>query len=689
MGPIQDPHIVTKRRSFRSWLRKIRDHPSRKPLLHGSKKCNRAIFGVPLMESIVYAKSGVGYIDQDNVKHRKVASVPIVVAKCGAYLKQHALSTEGIFRISGSTKRVNTLESLFDQACTDYGFHVSWQGYSVHDVATLFRRFLNKLPDPVIPLHYYQAFRDIMSDRFYHTTTDRINAFQELIGQLPEAHQHLLLYLLDLLSLFASQAADNRMDAANLASVFCMGILRHPDHNTPIEYKISQGVIEFLIEFQILFSMHLLSTNRPLDDDEEPATPPVPAIPAWAYATPGPQAASTDHASSPLAIDTDEPALSKRSSISSGDRMDSGTELITPIDAVFDSHRKPSQPYQPFATSPTSNAVPYRILPLTDQLEHTNRSLEPPSPRPSAAAATPATTTTARQIVQTTPGKGIQSYKLKFDVKRISLYFLLGISIAVLYKAYALLQSFHLVTPCVFMSGLLGCLILLQQGVGSRAVPPAAEDTNAQHDDDEALIPDNGSDDTEEDHPVEDDAIPDEEIPSEWRSLLQRSWRTESISSHASTHDAISSSIWFADRAKDDGDLTSMLSMSSRFEEEIRDSRTGRQDNEDEGDEDDQDLLDITESELRELIERYEQIHKDAQLAEKIQKEEEEANKYRDAYNPFLNHSINAENDHRNLPQRSRSQQKKKAQPQVPKRPRSYSHGHEHKEEWKLRFYPR
>lgn len=52
------------------------------------------------------------------------------------------------------------------------------------------------------------------------------------------------------------------MNISNLSAVFCPGILRHPDHNTPVQYKISQYVIEFLIEFQSLFTMQLLVPTK-------------------------------------------------------------------------------------------------------------------------------------------------------------------------------------------------------------------------------------------------------------------------------------------------------------------------------------------------------------------------------------------------------------------------------------------
>lgn len=47
------------------------------------------VFGIPLTMSIKYAKTTVGYVDEDNVKHTKAGAIPIVVAKCGSYLKKN------------------------------------------------------------------------------------------------------------------------------------------------------------------------------------------------------------------------------------------------------------------------------------------------------------------------------------------------------------------------------------------------------------------------------------------------------------------------------------------------------------------------------------------------------------------------------------------------------------------------
>jgi hypothetical protein len=70
-----------------------------------------------------------------------------------------AMTTEGIFRVSGSARRTRMLQSIFDTPET-YGSQLNWRGYTVHDAANIMKRFLNFLPEPVITLEYYRLFKD-------------------------------------------------------------------------------------------------------------------------------------------------------------------------------------------------------------------------------------------------------------------------------------------------------------------------------------------------------------------------------------------------------------------------------------------------------------------------------------------------------------------------------------------------
>lgn len=72
-----------------------------------------AVFGVALDVSLRYASVAISQVDDDG-KARVYGHIPVVVAKTGLFLKEKGTAVPGIFRVSGSVKRIKTLEQLFD-----------------------------------------------------------------------------------------------------------------------------------------------------------------------------------------------------------------------------------------------------------------------------------------------------------------------------------------------------------------------------------------------------------------------------------------------------------------------------------------------------------------------------------------------------------------------------------------------
>jgi hypothetical protein len=156
---------------------------------------------------------------------------------------------------------------------------LDWSGYTVHDAANVLRRYLNQLPEPIVPLNFYERFRDPLrhhqaqavgdmdargSEKGDFDPQQAVAAYQQFIRELPSLNQQLLLYILDLLAVFASKSDQNRMTSGNLAAIFQPGILSHPTHDmAPEEYKLSQDVLIFLIENQDHF---LFGMNGPAAD---------------------------------------------------------------------------------------------------------------------------------------------------------------------------------------------------------------------------------------------------------------------------------------------------------------------------------------------------------------------------------------------------------------------------------------
>lgn len=136
---------------------------------------------------------------------------------------------------------------------------------------------MNQLPEPIVPLEFYERFRDPLRGHQSQVPADEgapleldlstfdhdgaVATYQKLITELPALNRQLLLYILDLLAVFSSKSDLNRMPSANLAAIFQPGIISHPSHDmAPQEYRLSQDVVIFLIENQDNFLIGMTGT---------------------------------------------------------------------------------------------------------------------------------------------------------------------------------------------------------------------------------------------------------------------------------------------------------------------------------------------------------------------------------------------------------------------------------------------
>ena len=182
---------------------------------------------------------------------------------------------EGIFRLAGSEKRIKELKAQFDTP-PRWGKGLDWSGYTVHDAANILRRYFNQLPEPIIPLQYYDSFRQPLRGHQAEAVGQiegqapsvggfdpdaAVHIYQQLIKELPSLNRQLLLYILDLLAVFAAKSDVNKMTTSNLAAIFQPGILSHPQHDmSPQDYRLSQDVLIFLIDNQDHFLIGMEGT---------------------------------------------------------------------------------------------------------------------------------------------------------------------------------------------------------------------------------------------------------------------------------------------------------------------------------------------------------------------------------------------------------------------------------------------
>lgn len=261
--------------------RRNKRRPSSKPVPQ--------VLGISLNESIKYANVAISLTNEKGESF-VYGYIPVYVGKICVFLKEKgpfsisplscihhsyqsafhsplaidslrlATDVENIFCVGGSALRLQKLEAEFNDP-PDYGKGLDWSGYTVHDAAAILIRYLQRLPESIIPIDMYEAFQNPLKpyqgcrSMMPHIQTSLTDEYRQQITLLSPLARHLLVYLLDVLAVFASKWEMNKMTSTRLATVFQPSIL------SPVETgddcieeessrQLSIEVLIFLIEFQ-------------------------------------------------------------------------------------------------------------------------------------------------------------------------------------------------------------------------------------------------------------------------------------------------------------------------------------------------------------------------------------------------------------------------------------------------------
>ncbi|XP_068614222.1 protein FAM13A-like [Brachionichthys hirsutus] len=138
--------------------------------------------------------------------------VPLVLRRMVEHLRQHALHQEGLFRVNGNVRAVETLKQRLES-----GEHADLLSESdACSVASLLKRYLRELPEGLVDSTVQQALILL-----YQECGDDVSCLdtRDLLHQLPDIHLSLLRYLCHFLTLVEGSHKENLMTAPNLATV--------------------------------------------------------------------------------------------------------------------------------------------------------------------------------------------------------------------------------------------------------------------------------------------------------------------------------------------------------------------------------------------------------------------------------------------------------------------------------------
>uniref|UniRef100_A0A8C5S551 Rho GTPase activating protein 22 n=1 Tax=Laticauda laticaudata TaxID=8630 RepID=A0A8C5S551_LATLA len=213
---------------------------------------------------------------EDTVSYEKKSGqqlVPLLVEQCVDFIRTRGLTEEGLFRLPGQANLVKDLQDSFNGGKKPQ-FD---RNTDVHAVASLLKRYLRELPEPVIPFANYQDFLSCGQ----LLSKDKGQGTRELTKQvlcLPEANYNLLRFICRFLDEVQSYASHNKMSIQNLATVFGPNILR-PQVEDPVAQMEGTSLVQGLMA--ILISEHAKIFDPSLIQDSVQPDAVLQCPPSW------------------------------------------------------------------------------------------------------------------------------------------------------------------------------------------------------------------------------------------------------------------------------------------------------------------------------------------------------------------------------------------------------------------------
>ncbi|XP_051172084.1 uncharacterized protein LOC127288588 [Leptopilina boulardi] len=146
-------------------------------------------------------------LNQDNV--------PVILDKCINFIYAHGIMTEGIYRRSGSSSAVVKLLEAFRRDA--WATQITKDFYSEHDVATVLRRFLRDLPDPLFPSKIHDQLCstiDLTNDE------EKVTTYRNLLTNLDTVTTATLHRILEHLHCLTRKSSKNLMTVDNISAIW-------------------------------------------------------------------------------------------------------------------------------------------------------------------------------------------------------------------------------------------------------------------------------------------------------------------------------------------------------------------------------------------------------------------------------------------------------------------------------------
>ncbi|WVQ93029.1 hypothetical protein IAU59_000092 [Kwoniella sp. CBS 9459] len=156
---------------------------------------------------------------------RDGAEVPRVVEKCAQAIEAYGLQSMGIYRLSGTTSRVQALKNALDRDIDNVDVLSDEWSADINVVSGALKLWFRELPEPLLTYGLYNSFIEAArydNDRLRHIR------LHEQVNELPDPNYATLKFFMGHLDRVRRNESVNQMSVSNLSIVFGPTLLGAP-----------------------------------------------------------------------------------------------------------------------------------------------------------------------------------------------------------------------------------------------------------------------------------------------------------------------------------------------------------------------------------------------------------------------------------------------------------------------------
>ncbi|XP_048237240.1 rho GTPase-activating protein 12-like isoform X4 [Haliotis rufescens] len=171
----------------------------------------------PLQEDLVkrgIIKDRVFGSDLRELCEREHNTVPAFVTKCIAAVEQKGLDHDGLYRVSGNLAEIQKLRFIVDKEET---YSLDDESCDINVLTGALKLFFRELKEPLFPFSMFDRFTTAIRKE---KNSQKLQAFKELVLELPKCHYHTMRALFKHLTNVIAHSKENRMQTQNVAIVF-------------------------------------------------------------------------------------------------------------------------------------------------------------------------------------------------------------------------------------------------------------------------------------------------------------------------------------------------------------------------------------------------------------------------------------------------------------------------------------